>query len=387
MSSETLIPNELLAFIQHAIDTMDEISILQICKSNFKIEEICSGKELLYKTLGMADRMPSRRRDEKGERSLQDIINLLKVTDPDDVPAFVAKQLHKLPPVTFDHVDVTRLLKDINTLKASLAEVQCRLEVSESTISDLRTELLTLKSNDSVSRSDTSNVNTRRGGTQNVSISSLPSPSPPVVARVAQPAARGLASVQMTSSPGASTPRAYAEAAAVPAPVSTPVAAPPKSQATRAKTKKKSKAAPAKALPPSGPERNLRDEEGFIKVERKKKKPSGRNNCGTAPIGTTPLLRPAVPSTPLYVSRLHWSTKVEEVVDYVRSKSNFTLRVERLQSHHKSNFNSFVIRVPTHHLSTFMKEDFWPQGIVFRRFRGRLPNDTALNTSPSLRVT
>ncbi|KAM3956666.1 uncharacterized protein ACR2FA_009385 [Aphomia sociella] len=149
MGSEQLIANELLAFIQHAIDTMDEVSIMQICKSNFKEEEICNSKVLLYQTLGKGDRIPSRRRDEKGERSLQDIISLLKETDPDDVPAFVAKQLHKLPPVTFDHVDVTRLLKDITTLKAGLVEVQLRLEASESTICDLRAELVSLKSNDS----------------------------------------------------------------------------------------------------------------------------------------------------------------------------------------------------------------------------------------------
>ncbi|KAM3965458.1 uncharacterized protein ACR2FA_000295 [Aphomia sociella] len=236
MGSEQLIANELLAFIQHAIDTMDEVSIMQICKSNFKEEEICNSKVLLYQTLGKGNRIPSRRRDEKGERSLQDIISLLKETDPDDVPAFVAKQLHKLPPVTFDHVDVTRLLKDITTLKAGLVE------------------------------------------------------------------------------------------------------------------------------------------------------PVSRNLCGTASTGPNHLLRPEIKSTQLYVSRVHWSTKVEEVVDYIRKKSNFTLRVERLESRHKVNFSSFVVSVPTHHLATFMKEDFWPQGVVFRKFRGRLPADTARHTSPTSRV-
>ncbi|KAM3960302.1 uncharacterized protein ACR2FA_005601 [Aphomia sociella] len=182
MGSEQLIANELLAFIQHAIDTMDEVSIMQICKSNFKEEEICNSKVLLYQTLGKGDRIPSRRRDEKGERSLQDIISLLKETDPDDVPAFVAKQLHKLPPVTFDHVDVTRLLKDITTLKAGLVEVQLRLEASESTICDLRAELVSLKSNDSVSGShEVANINTRRGA-KNASIGSIESANSPSAA-------------------------------------------------------------------------------------------------------------------------------------------------------------------------------------------------------------
>ncbi|XP_072931715.1 uncharacterized protein [Epargyreus clarus] len=170
MRSEQLIANEVLAFIQHAIDTMDEVSIIQICKSNFTREEIGSAKILLFESLGMSDRMPSRRKDEKGEKRLQDIINLLKVTDPDDLPAFVAKNIHKLPPVTFDHVDVTRLLKDITALKTSLAEVVLKLEASQDTISDLRAEVATLRNTVAVSRSpEVTNINTRRGACQQVS--------------------------------------------------------------------------------------------------------------------------------------------------------------------------------------------------------------------------
>ncbi|KAM3956623.1 uncharacterized protein ACR2FA_009398 [Aphomia sociella] len=227
MGSEQLIANELLAFIQHAIDTMDEVSIMQICKSNFKEEEICNSKVLLYQTLGKGDRIPSRRRDEKGERSLQDIISLLKETDPDDVPAFVAKQLHKLPPVTFDHVDVTRLLKDITTLKAGLVEVQLRLEASESTICDLRAELVSLKSNDSVSGShEVANINTRRGA-KNASIGSIESansPSAAVSSVAPRPVPRSPTSGQMTSSVSTSTPRAYAAAAATSVTAGAPVA-------------------------------------------------------------------------------------------------------------------------------------------------------------------
>lgn len=133
MSSQQLIANELLAFIQNAIDTMDEISIMQICKSNFKEDEISKGKMLLFQTTGKLDQMPSRRRDGT-DKSVQDIITFMKATDPDDVPTFVAKELHKLAPVTFDHVDVTRLLKDITSLKSSLAQMQCKLETSDATI-------------------------------------------------------------------------------------------------------------------------------------------------------------------------------------------------------------------------------------------------------------
>ncbi|KAM3956949.1 uncharacterized protein ACR2FA_009071 [Aphomia sociella] len=52
------------------------------------------------------------------------------------------------------------------------------------------------------------------------------------------------------------------------------------------------------------------------------------------------------------------------------------LHYERLEPCHEVSFSSFVVRVPTHHLPTFMKEEFWPEGVVYRKFRGRLPKPT-----------
>ncbi|XP_041982508.1 uncharacterized protein LOC121735672 [Aricia agestis] len=79
--------------------------------------------------------------------------------------------------------------------------------------------------------------------------------------------------------------------------------------AQRSKNKGK-KEAPAKECPSSEKDRNC-DDEGFIRVEKKKKKPVVRNHRGTAPEGSKQLLRRETPATPLYVSRLHWSTTVE----------------------------------------------------------------------------
>lgn len=46
-------------------------------------------------------------------RDLYDVISFFKQVEPEIVPIFVAKELQKLPPMTFDHVDATRLLRDI----------------------------------------------------------------------------------------------------------------------------------------------------------------------------------------------------------------------------------------------------------------------------------
>ncbi|CAH0402160.1 unnamed protein product [Chilo suppressalis] len=356
---------------------MDEVSILQICKSNFKEDEICSGKVLLFRYVGKADKMPSRRRDGT-EKTVQDIITLLKETDPDDEPTFVAKELHKLPPVTFDHVDVTRLLKDINFLKASLADVVNKLEYSNNTIGELRAQVALFSNAVSASRSaEASNVNTRRGA-QNASVGSIES-MPTSAAVTARDFPRPTVAACPSASPEKSRActstqqRAYAAAAA--------------SQPVDVQAKEKSSNPCVQRVTPAASQNQICDEEGFIKVERKKKKPARRNLCGVAPTGPNNLLRPAIPTTPLYVSRLHYSTKEEEIVEYLRIKTKFSLRVVRLESRHNVNFNSFVVRVPTEHLATFMKEDLWPKGVVFWCFRGRLPDTTSRHTSPSIRVS
>ena len=376
MSSKQLIVNELLAFLVHAIDYMDEVSILQLCRTNFKEDDISSGKRLLFESLGKLDQMPSRRRDGT-DKSIQDIIDMLKKTDPDDIPDFVAKELSKLPPVTFDHVDVTRLLKDITTLKAEMTRMQSRLEVSDEIIAELRAQVL--QNAGSVIRSpEASKVNTRQRS-QNASVGSLesvntnasPLTSSADQASCAPPAVVCCPAMDMVHV-GLSTPkRAYAAIVA-------------NEKSAVSQTKRQTTGAKQSR----GTKMFQNDQDGFTVVQRKKKKPSLQNKCGTAPTGPNHLLRPAVPVTPLYVSRLFYSTKAEEIVEYIRVKSKFTLRVQRLESRHTVNFNSFVVRVPTEHLSTFMNEEFWPKGVVFRRFRGRIP-DTARHTTPleTIRVT
>ncbi|XP_041984985.1 uncharacterized protein LOC121737379 [Aricia agestis] len=128
-----LVSNELLAFVQHVVNTMDEDGVVQLYRSTYTNEEICKGRLVLYEALGKTAQMTSRRRD-GSERSLQDIISLLKQTNPAELPVFVAKQLHKLPAVSTDHVNVSSLLQKFNIMRAELDEMRVRLDASESTI-------------------------------------------------------------------------------------------------------------------------------------------------------------------------------------------------------------------------------------------------------------
>lgn len=111
--------NELLAFIQNKADVMDEISLTRMCSDSFTDDEIVTAKKLLFESVPNS-KLKVRKSKGKSARDLDDIICLLKLTDPELVPIFVARDLRKLPPVTFDHIDVTKLLKDILVLQSEI---------------------------------------------------------------------------------------------------------------------------------------------------------------------------------------------------------------------------------------------------------------------------
>lgn len=56
----------------------------------------------------------------KSNRNIEDIVAFLRDTDPEKIPIFVARDLNKLPPISFNPVDVTSLLKGILILKSEL---------------------------------------------------------------------------------------------------------------------------------------------------------------------------------------------------------------------------------------------------------------------------
>ncbi|KAJ8728435.1 hypothetical protein PYW08_016820 [Mythimna loreyi] len=373
--TDNLVANELLAFLQQKLDVMDEVSAVQICATNFSEEDIAAAKLLLFSVLNKRDQMPSRRRDGT-KKSLQDIITLFKETDPDDVPTFVAKELHKLPPVTFDHVDVTSLLKDIVFLRASLTDVLEKLDASQKTVADLRKEFDEFRNNAAATRSsvDASNINMRHGTGLDIlspnSASAVSSPAHTSFAEVAECRNYVLrSSVPVTAAPPCSAARA-------PRPVQLPVLAAPASPICRdfASVTASTPGATNPRPVPDKAKNKVENNDGFVTVQRRKHRTqTNRNRCGIAPATPSVSLRAAAPNTPIYISRLHYTTRVEDIVEYVCHKTKFALRVQLLESHRNVNFKAFVVRVPNSFLPVVLKEDFWPQGVVFRRFRGTVP--------------
>ncbi|KAI5640665.1 hypothetical protein NE865_06983 [Phthorimaea operculella] len=313
--------NELLAYLHHNRDATDVSSVIQYCTTYFTVVEICEAKAQLCEALNISAKcVPHRSGDENGKKSLQDIMKVLKEMDPVHLPKWCATPAPRTIPVTLDQARVNRMLQqDIASLQASLEEFKQQFEISQKTIAELRAEIVVLR-------------NSVTGSA--------------VISNIADSERRDM--------------RAAAE-----------------NRTGKAQSR------------PSEPSRNQRrdqvDAEGYTLVQKKRRRQNRQNQCGTASGEPNSPLRAATPRTWLYVSRLHESTTKQDVLDYIfarhkagvfKDNPRLGVFVEALESHHRVSFTSFVVRVPTAHLDVFTTPEFWPKGVVYRRFRGRLPQNT-----------
>ncbi|XP_047997526.1 uncharacterized protein LOC125235128 [Leguminivora glycinivorella] len=129
-----IVVDELLTFVQNKIDVMDEDSLCRICVSTFDEESIAKSKSLLFESIPTEKKKVARRnRNKSGKqrRDIEDIIGLFKGTDPELIPTFVARDLHLLPPVTFDHIDITDFLKKLTIMRAEIAHIKSTFVTQE----------------------------------------------------------------------------------------------------------------------------------------------------------------------------------------------------------------------------------------------------------------
>lgn len=117
-----VVVNELLCFMQQKYNTLDELSLIELCDKTFDDKTVEDAKDIIISSVNAA--ATSRKGDGRKKRNLQDILKLLRETDPDTLPVFAAVKLSLLPPVTFDYIDVSTLLQSITTLKFEINKLK-----------------------------------------------------------------------------------------------------------------------------------------------------------------------------------------------------------------------------------------------------------------------
>lgn len=387
--------NEVLAFIQSKMDVMDEESIVRLCATSFLEKEIDAAKNLLFDSIS-AVKKTTRKGDGKNQRNLEDIISTLKRVDPEKIPIFVARELHRLPPVTFDHIDATKLLKDIIWMQHEIKTLKCEFATTEQ-LNQLRLDLDNIKQASIVNNLDC-NINKKRGGYRHINVSSCELDSGPVgvimnydTSKMAnncdkrssdynlQPSKiltdvtnehpnynskystvaidRNTGAKQLNEPVSNTTPLRKAHASELPIRNECTTVSP--NRGTMAEVLRKDSALQHNEV-----------EKGndWILVQKPKRKNYFKGMVGNANKDTELNFKAAEKRLPIYITNVHKETPLEDITKYILKKTGEKVTLTKLSIKNENKYDAYKIFVPSYTLHMFLNESLWPKGIVFRRF-------------------
>lgn len=352
-----MIVNELLTFLQNKLDIIDELSLVQICVSNYSDNEVEAAKTIVFDLIPDGSRCVIRKGDDKKKKNIKDILRLLKETDPDKHPVFVAKNLNRLPPVTFDHVDVSRLLKDLTLLKAELKSLRedsatkedimqvqhelKQLSLNNKSLTNALHLPATVNSRSKTQRPSPLTSHQASGETEQRALSHSAPPPPMPPATSPQPVFSGDEITRALYTPS------YRDII------------------TRTSLSQRSEAPKQSANELSV---NDNGEKDFITVVHKKRKKI-LNIRGT--LENSHRLRVAETLSAIYVSRFTKDITEVDIKGHVSDMGEECHSVTLLKQNRATSFNSFKIEVPSCKINKFLSGEFWPVGLVFRRYKER----------------
>lgn len=355
---------EVLAFVQNKLDVMDEQSLIQICESAFSVEDIEVAKLLLFESVNK--RPKTRKRQGKTMRNIEDIICLFKETDPEQVPIFVAKRLEKLPPISFDHIDVTALLKKIVLLEKSVHDIQHDYVKR----GDL-TEVITKYSNiPSSLHSDNINVNLNRGGgfdfmfdSGPMALTSYNNLSPTV--EVSEPGMNE--NTQCPVQDNSIEPTLSETDECKDRPVVTTVIGGTAEGILRSSPKRTMY---SEVVQKDGEWKESKGSEEWIRVQRKRLRNRFISQKGSALVepGDIVKFKAADTKVPLFISNVHKDVDEQDIINYIYEKTQERVSLVKIKMTRQRDYSAYKLFVAKYKVDTFLDENLWPPGISFRRF-------------------
>lgn len=374
---------EVLAFFQNKIDVMDEESLVNICSTNFSVEDIETAKKLLFDSVKTKLRHIARKGTGKTQRHLYDVITLFKETDPEHVPIFVAKELHKLPPINFDHLDSTRLLKDILIIQKEIKLLKNSC-VSNDQLLEIKNELNNLKTASIVNNFDL-NVNSKRGGSNRIESFCYDSGPVALSPYIKERNARSSRSSNedqniipdiepefrdiLTQTVAAVSPRNIqtemqdtASESCAQASMNHTAGNKVNSVWSKSNTNEQNE----------GGERKDKDDvtpSEWTLIQRKRLRNNKQGSEGKAVTQSNDKFKAADIRIPLFINNVDKNTKEIDILNYITLKTSISkVTIKQINMKKQKRYNAYKIFVPHTKLSMFLNDDLWPEGIRFRRF-------------------
>lgn len=375
---------EVLAFIQNKQNVMTADSLVKVCTSAFSTKEIESAKTLLYDSLVTKQKSVQRKSAGKSERNLNDMISIFRNSDPEELPIFVAKDLHRLPPLTFDHVDCTRLLKDILVLKNELSIIK-ETYVTEKQLIEIKNEVVNLKQASLINDFDL-NINRRRGGggmQDSFCLDSGPMGLPPFMEKkiiidesCSTPIGNNVIAdeCEISELSGKQLCEDTEKKTASTCNVFEPVARESEQQQSNSDVSVRPKVQTYASIVNEAVDKVKKNKTDGIweKVptykERKQRKHRLADFEGKAAVKPNEKFRAADIKIPLFVHQVNKQTSCENIVEYIEEKTGVVVDIKKINMLKRKRYDAYKILVPHTTVSVFLDDSLWPAGVKVRRF-------------------
>lgn len=384
---------ELLAFLQNKIEIMNEEDLVRLCTSCFSTKDIDAAKNLFFESIPKGKSKITRKGNGKSKRDLFDVITLLKELDPELIPIYVAKDLQKLPPITFDHIDATKLLKDILVLQKELQTIK-HTYVTEEQLDALRNDLKNLQRMSIVNNFATDHVSRKRGGglMDSYFLNSGPVGLPHTSQEVTGAEAHDCNSPTNLKSPSSelsshspenaspicfSVPQQVLSETGVndsPVPVNTVVVTRTSQPTVTSRGGVWSKLKTAGVEKAQSENETLSTENNkdeWITVSSKQKKDKKEKNRFFSAKGKASCsgnFKAADMKIPLFINYVDKDTTEDDILQYIEQKTKCNVTMKKINTKRDRGYDAYKVFVPQHKLALFLNEDLWPEGISFRRF-------------------
>lgn len=71
---------------------------------------------------------------------------------------------------------------------------------------------------------------------------------------------------------------------------------------------------------------------------------------------------------PLFISNVSTETLECDIVNYIKEKTNDTVSLKKINMKHERSYNAYKLYVSKSKVDLYLNDQFWPNGITFRRF-------------------
>jgi hypothetical protein len=131
--ANNMIVDELLCFVQNRMNVLHLDMIIKLVTDFYAASVIYVSKQLIFDILKPVNQRFVKRRGGIGcKEDVMDICKLMLATETGIIPTFIARDLSNLPPLCADNFDMSKLLKEIQTIKATIScLVQSHTELAD----------------------------------------------------------------------------------------------------------------------------------------------------------------------------------------------------------------------------------------------------------------